>query len=832
MGRTGTAGTALEPLVPALRRWAYVRRVLMPAAFVLWELEDAGIAIDPERARAHRARLLDLERSIHERLITLPVVGQAVAGRRGQAEAAVAAASERCTDDLGRRNEARLRYDRLLADTRARRAAGDKTALIKSLGRAPRLARARDPALGRELTIARAALARAAQGFNPGSAQQKAWLLYEALALPRQYNGFGAARRVTTDKRALARLARLRTTSEACREIITALAEFEHVNQIRTTFVEPCFPGGAGSDQCVPRIFAGYGLHRTGTGRVASGGDEDEKASASDTNQQNQPKEVRDMYVPGAGMAFAQADWAKVEWLLTLYFAGDRAGFAAALAGEDQHIRLASTILGVSYDAITPEQRQWAKKFTHGCVTGDHEVLTERGWVRFDVYDFVAPIAQWATDGAMTFVAPTEHIVADWSGDLVSLEGRAYSLLATPDHGIPVRSRWKSWERVSKHRVDSLARNARTPVTGVLTGQSTIDENQLRLMVAVQADGTIGISGQVVFHLVKPRKIARLKALAAGRGYRESHYAGHATTFYFSRKQIGDAAGLLGPGKTFSQEYLLGLTPQLRRVFLEELLHWDGHIGHRIRGYYTCNRTNAEIVQTVAYLTGHEALVRLASPPRGSRTYRTSPMWVVHFNRRRYVRAGLLTQARVPFTGKVYCVTVPSGYFMVRYMGNIMPISNCNYGMGPSKMADEAGVTLAQAREVIAAFKRAFPLVAAWREGVIALARKQRFLDTPFGWRRWFWSDDPPKVLAFLPSATGACMMKIRVPVVAAAAREAGGRLCTVTHDSYLCETPSAGSAAFGVTLKAIMERPFKTLAGTAFPADVKTGGQNWLEVS
>ena len=40
---------------------------------------------------------------------------------------------------------------------------------------------------------------------------------------------------------------------------------------------------------------------------------------------------MRDIIVPAAGCVFIAADWSKVEWLLTLYFAGDEENWKLVL---------------------------------------------------------------------------------------------------------------------------------------------------------------------------------------------------------------------------------------------------------------------------------------------------------------------------------------------------------------------------------------------------------------------------------------------------------------------------------------------------------------------
>jgi DNA polymerase I-like protein with 3'-5' exonuclease and polymerase domains len=137
------------------------------------------------------------------------------------------------------------------------------------------------------------------------------------------------------------------------------------------------------------RIPSVYSLHRIATGRIASGaaGVEKEGSTVSDKVQQfhNFPKKIRDIYVARPGYALVGADWAGVEWAITVWDAAQLnvpRGFHAKLlksfrAGEfDPHTHLASIAYGVPVSEVLPWQRTNAKPFTHGrSYLGAHTTL-------------------------------------------------------------------------------------------------------------------------------------------------------------------------------------------------------------------------------------------------------------------------------------------------------------------------------------------------------------------------------------------------------------------------------------------------------------------------
>lgn len=483
---------------------------------MLWELEGTGLRVDRRARWRHAIRLRRKEEQLRREILGIGVVRAAVDERLGIHQQQLRLLQVTREHELRQANASRMEWERQAAEVRAARLAGDRSRTLKQLGKPPGIVR------GSTYSSMISKLASRVEamegGFNPGAAGQKAWLLYEILKLPKQWkkDKRKGTQAITTDKNALRRLAR-RADVQARPEVlqvIRCMQEFESVNQIRTTFVAAPLRGG--------RIYSLYGLHRTATGRIASGADEDEKAGEAATNQQNWPDEVRDIIIPEDGCLLVQVDWSKVEWLLTLMFAGDDAGWEAALAGEDQHRRLAAAIYRVDYAAVTTDQRSHAKRATHGL----------------------------------------------------------------------------------------------------------------------------------------------------------------------------------------------------------------------------------------------------------------------------------------------------------------------NYGMGVQTLADAMGVGEREAKVVLQAFKDAFPIVAKWREAVVKQAGEQKYLDTPFGWRRWFWAKEAPEMIAFLPSATGADMLKARLPAMReCVAVFPQGRLLTTTHDSVLAECRAEVAEVMGRAMKAVFEKPFRTLGGRSFPAEVKIG-KNWKEAS
>ena len=311
-----------------------------------WDMEDGGMLVDENVRVRHLCDLETREAILRSQVLSVAQVKAAVVDRVAVAE-----------EEVAMLERARL------AERDERKAAGAKVGAFTHAKQLSKM-RLRYRAL-------------ASEAFNPGSPQQCKWLLYDVFALPEQRK-----RRpdgtwgVSTDKNAIAALLRLKNNrkgkpiSDEVRGVLGLLREIGHLEQLRTTFVVAAGRAPLEADRKHRLMRTQIGLHRTATGRTASGADADEKAGESDTNGANWPVAVRDMVVPSAGKMFVQADWSQVEWLLALYFAEDWASWDRAIAGEDAHRRVASVLYGVAYDAVTPEQRTMAKKVRHALTYG------------------------------------------------------------------------------------------------------------------------------------------------------------------------------------------------------------------------------------------------------------------------------------------------------------------------------------------------------------------------------------------------------------------------------------------------------------------------------
>lgn len=382
------------------------------------------------------------------------------------------------------------------------------------------------------------------------------------------------------------------------------------------------------------------------------------------------------------------------------------------------------------------------------CLTGDHEVLTPRGWVRLDAYTAGTPVAQWQNE-SVTFAAPTDVIAVQYDGPMIQLRGRSLSAIMTPTHRLPFR--YNSAAPWGETTAGTLPAQGRIPSGGVLAGHDIIADDFLRLIVAVQADGSIGPSG-TVFHLVKDRKIVRLRDLLTKLAIPFTdvpcgcHEGRRIRLNADTTNHV--AVWLEGAGKIFHLPAFLALTAACRTVVVDELQHWDGHI-RKAGGYvyFTSQRQQAEMVQTLAASLGRQALVREHIPHDDS--YSNQAKFTVSFNSRANVAVGSLDRQTIPFSGTVYCLTVPSSFFLIKHNDRISVTGNCvhgnNYGLTIYGMVEnfpDVYKDLKDAQRVQDLYYAIAPGLPKWHHDLRLTAKRQGYLGGhgahPFSYKHFF----------------------------------------------------------------------------------------------
>ena len=134
-----------------------------------------------------------------------------------------------------------------------------------------------------------------------------------------------------------------------------------------------------------------------------------------------------------------------------------------------------------------------------------------------------------------------------------------------------------------------------------------------------------------------------------------------------------------------------------------------------------------------------------------------------------------------------------------------------NYGMGPETMAQKAGITKSEARELLRLHKVTYPKFWRWISDTVTTALFTGTMQTVFGWRRHVGRDANPRSLMNFPmQANGAEMMRL----AAIAATETGIEVCCPVHDAFLISAPVDCIEDEVVAMREIMSKAGRLVTG------------------
>ena len=324
-----------------------------------------------------------------------------------------------------------------------------------------------------------------------------------------------------------------------------------------------------------------------------------------------------------------------------------------------------------------------------GCFADDTEILTESGWKLFKDLSEGEKVAQW-DEGSISFVAPTNIIAKDYVGNLIhfSSEKAPIDQLLTPDHRVLFLNDFNGKNLVRE--ADDFTPHSRhwfynsgKKVDGTKTNLEPFE----RILIALQADGTIPKGDyrngnncghrRVAFNLTKERKKVRMRYLCelSKFDYTESVNQDGSSLFF-----VNIPTGYPCTKNFADWVDLKDITDNWCKEFVEELVEWDGH---RIadepnnRYYYSSTvEDNVSLAQTIACLAGYYTS-RGTSEDKRKSTYKTVYRLYITKDKKGN-RTGRVTKDYVPYDGKVYCVSVPSTFIVVRRNGNIVVSGNCH----------------------------------------------------------------------------------------------------------------------------------------------------------
>lgn len=322
------------------------------------------------------------------------------------------------------------------------------------------------------------------------------------------------------------------------------------------------------------------------------------------------------------------------------------------------------------------------------CLTGDHEVLTPSGWVRIEDWSG-GRIATWNPTGEQIAFSEAKAVHFPYSGELIHIDSTRIHQISTPDHDMPIRERDGSIEKVPVSELEG--KRFFHYIRGSRRVTTKVRDNDLRVLLMVQADGTYPADGGVRLAFRKLRKVERCRRLLRGAeivyAERKDYKTGY--TRFSIRAQDCPLWLLMFKDKTFGP-WIFDSNPS---IFFEELVFWDGSwasSGANTAQYYSTNKTNIDLVQAFAHLSG--MYCRVHQKKVDSRNPNWTPLWIANL----WFSPGPGTEFRngngrnrwstSEYSGLVHCARTATGFFLVRRGGSVWVTGNSGVTLSPHNL--------------------------------------------------------------------------------------------------------------------------------------------------
>lgn len=307
-----------------------------------------------------------------------------------------------------------------------------------------------------------------------------------------------------------------------------------------------------------------------------------------------------------------------------------------------------------------------------GCLDCESEVLTQNGWIKISNYNDEKILVYDKHKDEAFFELPYAYISQPCSKFYHFVNSKGLDQMLSKEHRMLVFKGYKkkgfenivlSPEELNNLSLEKGYYNFKTSFNIKNKGLD-LTENQIRILVMVQADGTLRKNNRIELHFKKERKIKRAEQLLENEKIK------------FNKNFGSDGSVFINfvSEKLYSKDltaFYLASFEQLK-VLTDEILKWDGHEGYR--SYYaSTNKKNADVVQFAFSATNVRASIYSSS----SKNENFSTVYDVIKTQNSYVNYNVKGKIVSSTDGKKYCFTTSTGFFVARRNNNIFITGNC-----------------------------------------------------------------------------------------------------------------------------------------------------------
>ena len=343
-------------------------------------------------------------------------------------------------------------------------------------------------------------------------------------------------------------------------------------------------------------------------------------------------------------------------------------------------IALRQTLVNVD---LLQYKNEWGTIIVDECFSGDTEILTEKGFVRFDKLDKKNKVAQYNEDGTLNFINPIRYIEKNVS-EFVSFKYKDIEIKTTLNHNMIAKNRNNSkkiYKIKAKDFLDKKMQDYYMINTAIINDnveQSLTPIQKIGIML--QADGTIYHIGkkETTWRLdfSKQKKIDEFKKICKEA---EIEYKGGKKRDFKNKKWNSSYSFRIKlPNKNYKILTNFLEIPKNKKYALEiinEIKKWDAYITkHNVIEYDTTIQENAEFIQTVAIMCGLKCNKIMKIERKQLKHKNVYRLYIDTTQNIYYQR---FKKEIIKKNMKAYCVEVPSNMIVCRKDGFVFISGNC-----------------------------------------------------------------------------------------------------------------------------------------------------------
>jgi len=315
-----------------------------------------------------------------------------------------------------------------------------------------------------------------------------------------------------------------------------------------------------------------------------------------------------------------------------------------------------------------------------GCTDMDTEFLTDHGWKKISDYEEGDKVLEYDLEkDSCSFEFPVAYIKKECL-EFNKFDNKVVNQMLSDEHRILLFSSRSERSPSVIRADDAVEKNIKLSkginqvmkctIPSISNDGVDFTDDELRLIIAISADGSIRKNGSIEFHIKKERKIARLKKLCKALDV-DIHEFDLKTSNFACRINFNGTKNL---------SFLWGASVDQLKVISEEVVFWDGH-DRKDKGtitYSTTIKDNADVIQfalsccgirtniqEIEYIGEHQK-----NWSKGYTVYTTKNSFVRFPNKKDISRVDSVD-------GFSYCFTTNTGYWVMRRGGRIAITGNC-----------------------------------------------------------------------------------------------------------------------------------------------------------